>query len=138
MRLDDAASESHTSGSCYSKKTVLCSVAHALPAPPAIDPKQSTDSLLVVDAKAEPESFLFLGRKVDLGDPSFPSLFEDRWSQRPFPYSSAINQKAAEIIMDGSGTFLALALQRGMQVKAQDVRPRCTDGTRQNLVHLFG
>lgn len=85
-----------------------------------------------------------------------------QWSQRPFQYSSAINPTVASIVIDllydlvqqnrsieeerlilldptcGSGTFLALALQRGFDVVGQDINPLCVDGTIRNLEWVFG
>jgi hypothetical protein len=38
----------------------------------------------------------------------------------------------------GSGTFLAVAMHRGMQVSGWDINPHCIAGTHENLVHVFG
>ena len=37
----------------------------------------------------------------------------------------------------GSGTFLALAIDRGMRVEAYDCNPQCVDGSRRNMEYLF-
>lgn len=88
-----------------------------------------------------------------------------KWASRPFQYSSALNFNVAEIIVDtvlglvfmnrrkslarrtgivlwdptcGSGTILAIAMDRGMQVVGFDSKIKCAQGTLRNLEHLFG
>jgi hypothetical protein len=146
---------------CYTMKTVLCSVSQAIPSLPALDPKQVTEKLLLVDTTSNSDHALFLGRVCHSGVGGTLSISGGNWSLRPYQYSSAFNQKAAEIIIDwlisrvqsdslpmsppllldptcGSGTFLALAMEQGWRVEGYDVNPYCAEGTLRNLKHMFG
>ena len=147
----------------YTQKTLLCAIAQQLQEPAALNPNQALDRLLLVESG----KCIYLVKLLDTVD-NEKSLVNDKWSQRPFPYSSAMNLEAATIVMDtlahlvdqrqqlhaklppvsqppcfldvacGSGTFLALALERGMKVVGWDSNPACTTGSRENLEFLFG
>jgi hypothetical protein len=173
VRFEGAALKDDPKGSpiryeqTYSMKTLLASVAQALPTVPTLDPQLCTEKLLLVDAKSKSGNGVFLGRlchSTSDAKSSSSYLLSSRWAQRPFQYSSAINQKAAEIIMDylrgaipsynnmsddcsppllldptcGSGTFLALAMEQGFRVEGYDVNSSCSDGAWRNIVHMFG
>ncbi len=166
LRFEDAQAQAPhvtTTDQGYTMRSLLCSVAQALPTIPALDPKYRSSTLLLVDTRSAAGDRIFLGRLCrsrTFDQPSSTSILASRWSQRPFQYSSAINKKAAEIIMDwlcdavaatgcagrpllldptcGSGTFLALGVQRGLQVEGCDINPSCVEGSRCNLVHMFG
>lgn len=171
---DDSKGSSRRYDQNYSMKTLVASVAQALPTAPALNPEQSTGSFMIVDAKSENRHGVFLGRlcfSSGLGAKSSSSastayVHLSRWAGRPFQYSSAINRKAAEIIMEwlreanlscnnispttnsrhpllldptcGSGTFLALAMEQGFRVEGYDVNPNCAEGSWRNLVYVFG
>ena len=147
----------------YTQKTLLCAVAQSIPFPAALNAQEANDQLLLVetgyslylvsimDAKSSP----FTGSAIGEA-----SIVAKRWSQRPFPFSSAMNFEAATIILDllaylcphgpnqefstlldptcGSGTFLALAMERGMRVVGWDSNPVCIEGSRRNLENIFG
>lgn len=180
VRLENAESTSGMGGSItkrddiYTMRTLLCCVSQALPTIPALNPQQRNSTLLLVDTKTvSGKNMLFFGRLCHGPSPpessttiAWDPILASRWVQRPFQYSSAINRKTAEIILDwlcdvmamprhrneevndsppllldptcGSGTFLALALERGFQVVGYDINPHCVQGTRQNLVHVLG
>jgi SAM-dependent methyltransferase len=101
-----------TAQSKYTMKSLLCSVSHALPCPPALDPTLSDDRLLIVDTVKS----LYLIRTIP---PSLASsrtaygsqgwklttTFDKLWARRPFQYSSAINTAVAEIVMEILGTL---------------------------------
>ncbi|KAG7359109.1 hypothetical protein IV203_015698 [Nitzschia inconspicua] len=88
--------------------------------------------------------------------------FTLKWAKRPFQYSSAINMAVAEIIIDtlhtlcqhnsaassdskpslwdptcGSGTFLAMALERHYRVEGCDRNLNAVKGTIDNLRYMF-
>lgn len=145
----------------YTKTSLMQAVAQALPVPPALDPKKTKQELLVVDTFCGSDnSTCYLGIQQTISTFSNPTILTD-WSKRPFQYSSAINPQVAEIIIDmlwemlrdnkrqeepltlldptcGSGTFLALAMDRGMRVEAYDYNAQCVNGSQRNMKFLFG
>ena len=161
FRFEDLLAPKPPSVPNYTMKTLMCSVSQALPSLPALDPKKSVENLLLVDASSDSDHTFFFGRvlghSVMGGSESFSGK---RWSMRPYQYSSAFNQKAAEIVMDwlssniqsdsrqsppllldptcGSGTFLALAMEQGWRVEGYDVNSYCTEGSLRNLKYMFG
>jgi SAM-dependent methyltransferase len=147
----------------YTKHTLLLSVSNVLNAPPALDPELTEQELLLVDT-IDPSGTVncYLTTKLQgLADSSSSRILKSKWPKRPFQYSSAINPQVAQIVMDilselsiasnsdnqntlrlldptcGSGTFLALAIERGMKIEAYDCNENCVDGSRKNLEYLF-
>lgn len=150
----------------YTQKTLCCCISQKLSGTAALNPCHAVDKLLVVDTCES----VFLVKLLHLPSdetsslPSSPSILtQQKWAQRPFPYSSATNFQAAEMAMNllshrvalrpvneqptkphlldatcGSGTFLALAMARGMQVTGWDFNLRCVEGTQRNLQYAFG
>jgi len=161
FRFDDLLAPKPSSVPNYTMKTLMCSVSQAIPSLPALDPKTSVEKLLLVDTISNSSHTLFLGRvlghSVMGGSESFSGK---RWSMRPYQYSSAFNQKAAEIVMEwlssrvpsdswqtppllldptcGSGTFLAMAMEQGWRVEGYDVNSYCAEGSLRNLNYMFG
>jgi len=103
----------------YTATTLLCAVSQAIRAPPAaaLDPRVSSeqpclDRLLLIDTSstwdvgqqsAAADAFYFLVKKLDvsIAQSWSSSLLDDKkWSKRPFPYSSAMNPKIAELVLD--------------------------------------
>jgi len=137
----------------YSQRTLLCAVSQSLEAPAALDPATVNDKLLLL----ETESAMFLIKMISTTLEQSLSI-SSNWSHRPFPYSSAINPEIAEIVVDilvhlvdktnhtaqlldpacGSGTFLAFAMDHGLEVVGWDCNERCIQGCRANLEHIFG
>jgi hypothetical protein len=161
FRFEDLLAPQQTSAPNYTMKTLMCSVSQAIPSLPALDPKKSVEKLLLVDATSYSDHTLFLGKVLDLSRMGGSESFSLKsWSMRPYQYSSAFNQKAAEIVMDwlssrvqldsrqiapllldptcGSGTFLALAMGHGWRVEGYDVNSYCAEGSLRNLKHMFG
>lgn len=161
LRFDDHPSKDDEQ---YTMKTLLCSVAQTIPFPPVMNPKDSKETLLLIACQSERRRSLFFGRmcyssSID-GVRGGTLSSKLNWSKRPYQYSSAINQKAAEIIIDwlheainfkaegsspllldptcGSGTFLALAIERGFRVEGYDVNCKCAEGSLRNLKFIFG
>lgn len=139
----------------YTMKTLLCSIAHTLSSVPSLDPIDSCQELLMVDT-GNFGCYLTNVLPLTRTAPRQADIMT-KWAQRPFQYSSAININVAEIIIDllsglikspehkvtildptcGSGTFLAFAMAKGMQVKAFDCNPCCVEGSIRNLEHIF-
>lgn len=144
----------------YTQKTLCCCIAQQIPVPAVLNPTQVVDRLLVVDTCES----MFLVKLLELPSSSSlssPNLTPQKWAQRPFPYSSATNFQAAEMVMNillshrvalrhdlttkphfldatcGSGTFLALVVSRGMQVTGWDSNVRCVEGSQRNLQYAF-
>jgi len=155
----------------YTMKSLLCAVAHEIPARPVLDPSRTKTRLLIVDTTTGgPGSSSFLVRCLD----HRPRIVEKsplqlEWAQRPFQYSSAINYEVAEMVMEllitlcderqqnsqtraggenatrvlldptcGSGTFLALAMDKGFRVEGCDINPSVAEGAIRNLERVFG
>lgn len=140
----------------YTAKCLLHCVAQAIQAPATLSPDAATDRLKIIDI----DTGMFLVRVIREADPNRPLM--TKWKQRPFPYSSAINQNVAEILIDlvfdlarhkyettndaisfldptcGSGTFLAFALARGASVQGWDTNESCVNGALRNLKFVFG
>ena len=140
----------------YTSKSLSCSVAQAVRIPAALNPDEATDRFRIIDTGED----LFLVRLMREADPSHP--LTKKWSQRPFPFSSAINPNVADILIDlvfdlvqqkdgvavdpisfldptcGSGTFLAFAASRGASVKGWDTNESCIDGALRNIKFVFG
>lgn len=145
----------------YNFKTLLCSVAPLIRAPPALDPMDASDQLLLVETI---QHGIYLAHVLLKKDQMGSLAFFKSWAKRPFQYSSAVHPKVAEIIVDlildivyldsednrksvhlldptcGSGTFLAFALafDRNISVEGRDINLKCIEGTRENLKHMFG
>jgi len=135
---------------------------------PALDPHTATDHLLLMETDDQWYLIQKLPTSSCASNDTERMLQAQRqWSQRPFPYSSATNWDVATMIMDllahriqhrtvkaataqppppaklldatcGSGTFLALAMDRGMTVMGWDSNPLCVAGTLQNLAYVYG
>ena len=98
----------------YTQRTLLCAVAQMLQEPAALDPSQALDRLILVE---ESGSCIYLVKIVHSTDDTEESLMSDKWSQRPFPYSSAMNLEAATIVLD---TLAHLVFeQRRQQLQGQ-------------------
>ncbi|CAJ1936752.1 unnamed protein product [Cylindrotheca closterium] len=178
VRMDgakDGETKNHPrqSATTYTKNSLLQAVAQALAVPPALDPKEAKQQLLLVDAFCDKDGrttrqcYLGVIQERKDGESAFSnplSILQD-WSKRPFQYSSAINPQVAESIMDilwdmmlpfnsdnddeeeaqltlldptcGSGTFLALAMDRGMRIEAYDCNLQCVEGSKRNMEYLF-
>lgn len=164
IRMEDNNDlEKNRPQSFYTKSSLLQSISQALPVPPALDTRAVNQQLFVVDTKSGTESttcYLTIQQKASA--PETPGSFLRKWSSRPFQYSSAINPQIAETVMNilwdmiqdisgvsqsppftlldpscGSGTFLAVAIQRGMFVEAYDCNRQCVEGSLSNLEFLF-
>ena len=162
IRMQQRTSKKISSPATYTKATLLQAVSQALPFPPSINPSESKQQLRIVDTV----DGCFLTNVLFGHSTNTKSMKMDTWTKRPFQYSSAINRNVAEIIMDillsdlpmeidnnnnhatkeltmldptmGSGTFLALAIDRGMRVEGYDCNPHCVDGSLRNLEFLYG
>ena len=151
--------------SSHTRQSILHSVVQRLPSYPriALDPDTATTKLWVVNIAGESLSLLrqVWERPVTRGATLKGSCWSTLWASRPYQYSAAINFAVAEIAVDllqtliddnlqrwqvptildptcGSGTLLAMALDRGMNVVGCDVNPKCVEGTIANLQHLLG
>ena len=147
----------------YTSKSLSYRVVQLLsPSTIALNPQNAIEKLILIDTPTA----LYLGRKISssyLEQERTNSPFLEQWSSRPFQYSSAMNPTAGKIIIDlindlvqqenemeedtpiymidatcGSGTFLALAMEHGMNVCGHDLNDKCIEGTKHNLIHLFG
>lgn len=149
----------------YTQKTLCCCISQKLSGKAALYPSHAVDKLLIVDTSESVFLVKLLQLPSDAVS-SIPCnsalLTQPKWAQRPFPYSSATNFQAAEMAINllvhrvalrssdpttkphlldatcGSGTFLALAMARGMQVTGWDSNARCVEGTERNLQYAFG
>ena len=132
-------------------------------APTVLDAKDASDQLILVETT---EQGMFLGRIIWRGPHNASTWqYQSSWAARPFQYSSAIHPTVAEIVVDlvldlvldsnhdrsentlclldptcGSGTFLAFALAKNQHVCVEgcDVNPQCIEGTKTNLLNVFG
>lgn len=163
IRLEESEIYAKRRKPSYTKNTLLQCISQASPILPALNPNDAKQQLLVVDMAKKDELSCYLTVVVAQGarKSSVKSMLAN-WSKRPFQYSSAINPQVAEMVMDiliglaneknhdngvqgltvldptcGSGTFLALALERGMGVEGYDCNHQCVQGTRQNLDYLL-
>lgn len=144
-KISDQSEKKHQLPREFTKMTILCAISNAIETPPALsNPK---DHLCLVD------SFHRLYLLKIVIPPKLSESLSPRWSYRPFPYSSATNQDVAEMVIDmlisqvddpkclldpvcGSGTFLAIALERGLRAIGWDSNPSCVQGAEANLKHL--
>jgi hypothetical protein len=162
----ESSSSSDGGSSALSKKAILCAVANAIVYPPVLLDVDARDRLLIVDTGSQTGAYL-VRLHDQASSSSQPTLISHaQWSKRPFAYSSALNLDVADTIIDillhlsqtttdgeaatrpqyltlldptcGSGTFLACALHKGMRAVGYDINPQCTEGSRNNLVHLYG
>ncbi len=158
LRMTESSrSSSRINNDAYTQKTLSCCIAQQIPASAALYPSLGVDNLLVVDTS----EYMYLVKLLDPTTEHASSLTQQTWSQRPFPYSSATNFQAAEIILNmlsrrvaarvqdaqtkphlldptcGSGTFLALAASHGMRVTGWDSNQRCVEGCIRNLRYVF-
>ncbi len=164
LRMTSGSATSSLSGKTktYTQKTLCCCVAQALSGVAALNPNQAVDKLVIVDTCESMFLVRLLHLPSDCASTNPICLTQKRWAQRPFPYSSATNFPAAEMIINmlahrvssraikeapqphlldatcGSGTFLALAMARGMQVTGWDSNSRCVEGSQRNLQYAFG
>lgn len=161
IRMDDVSKQtSKVQSPTYTSKMLLCRLAQEVCIPAALHPTEATDRLLVVET-GESHGILLV-RQVPL--PKLDDARVKKWAQRPYLYSSAMNAQAADILVDimldllkqmrnlsvtnstirlldptcGSGTFLAFARDRGVQVEGWDIRQSCVEGTKRNLDFVFG
>jgi hypothetical protein len=98
----------------YNSKTLMCCVAQSIDVQAALDPRQASDRLLLVDTGSHG---LFLVQKLVTqkngnGSSSSDVSFLSKWKQRPFQYSSSINLNVAMIVVD---LLLDLVRQRQQQ-----------------------
>jgi hypothetical protein len=113
----------------YSLKTLLCSVAPYIRAQPALDPKEASDQLILVDTT---ESGITLGRILPHSTVKTPASQREQtfskstWTKRPFQYSSAIHPTAAGIVVD---LLLDLILCRRREPSDTSKRIRVLDPT---------
>jgi hypothetical protein len=178
--IKDVQSNSTKKRESYNMKTLLCSVAHAMPSPPALDPNSADDRFLIVDtmtsATQQTSSTCYLLRYIktpasvinngdDRSKSTLPkeSSFATKWAKRPFQYSSAINPSIGEMVIEildtlcrhrygdtmnegyrilidptcGSGTFLALGMQKGFHVEGSDRNINAVTGTLRNLEYMY-
>ena len=142
----------------YAQKTLLCAISQVIKAPAALDPVAAEDELIAVDTG---EGLYLVQKFVSVpykADHASATNLAKLWAKRPFPYSSAMNYDAAKMIVDtlahiviaeekrprlldatcGSGTFLALAMERGMRVTGWDTNELCVQGSKRNLEFIFG
>jgi len=121
-----------------------------------------TSSRTPTNATEDTESSFYLIRHIDKRSVTDDkSSHQIKWATRPFQYSSAINFELADIVIEilvtlcksrnhskdqkmvlhdptcGSGTFLALAISKGLYVEGCDSNPSAVDGTRRNLEYLY-
>ena len=151
----------------YSMKSLLCAVAHEMPSRPFLTPALAKSRLLIVDTASEcADSSCYLIQCLDnVPKIESKSLLQQKWARRPFQYSSAINFEIAEMVLEilmtlcsssgrldddsdhsksvlldptcGSGTFLALALDKGLYVEGCDINPSAAEGALRNIEYLF-
>ncbi|GAX23630.1 hypothetical protein FisN_12Hh203 [Fistulifera solaris] len=164
LRMTSGSTTSSQSGKtkAYTKKTLCCCVAQKLAGEAALNPNQAVDKLVIVETCESMFLVKLLHFPLDRVSTSPIYLTQKKWAQRPFPYSSATNFPAAEMVINmlahrvssrainkpskpnlldatcGSGTFLALAMTWGMQVTGWDSNPRCVEGSQRNLQYAFG
>jgi len=163
------------------RSSLMCAVAQSIKTPIALNSDDAEDRLIMVEADVfgthsngdgdDDDSVRFYLLKQMKEDRPVPSttttMNMSRWSNRPFPYSSAINPTVAEVVVDilqrcleakatslaerksrcclldptcGCGTFLATALSRGgffRTVVGWDSNPKCIEGCRSNLEYMF-
>jgi hypothetical protein len=136
----------------YTAKTFLSCIAQAIPSPAALNPRDASTTLLILDIA---DDYVLL--KLDSTKRQMEGAL-GCWLKRPFQYSSSINQNVAEIVIDivlslipkpndaiklldptcGRGTFLAHALSRGLcYVEGWDINAACTEGSVRNLEFCF-
>jgi len=136
----------------YTKQTLACAVAQRISAPIALAPQQAKCRLILV----ETDSTLVLLRETKATNMQDLAILKSSWNMRPFKYSSSMNFDAACIMVNiashlapsemakhtllditcGSGTFLAMALERDMNAMGIDSNPACVEGARSNLQHV--
>ena len=98
-------------GELYNMKTLLCSVAHAMPSYPALNPELAEDKFLIVDTMTnsnQQTSSCYVIRYIKTTPPvnnkddrsSKENSFANKWAKRPFQYSSAINPSIAEMVIE--------------------------------------
>eukprot|EP00980_Cylindrotheca_fusiformis_P010460 scaffold2322_cov135-Cylindrotheca_fusiformis.AAC.19 len=161
VRLEETNGSAKRRQVFYTKNALLHAVAQTMPSPPALNPEYAQTKLLVVDSAKNDNATCYLSTLVGPHEGRNLDSVLANWSKRPFQYSSAINPQVAEMIMEilmalidrpddesnsrslrlldptcGSGTFLALALERGIEVEAYDCNQQCVDGTHKNLEYL--
>jgi hypothetical protein len=145
----------------YTERTLLCAVSQAISEPSAALDSKSSDidrlTILDIETSVDGMNSLYLIQKLSLPAATHSS-WQDKWSKRPFLYSSAINPGVADLVLDmlittlllkkdkkkmrlfdhccGSGTFLAVAADRCLHATGWDVNPSCVKGTRDNLVFM--
>jgi tRNA G10 N-methylase Trm11 len=139
----------------YTSKNLICRVAQCIQAPAALSTKKSAIQLILIETPTQ----IYLAQKEHLNIKE--NRVAKRWSNRPYQYSSAINPTIALIVIDllhdlirrkarrdtddvrmldatcGSGTFLAFALDKGMNVTGNDIKDKCCEGSLRNLRYLF-
>jgi len=162
---DGQRNEAKKTRPSYTMKSILCSVAHAMPSQPTLDPETAKDRFLILDTSSRCYLLKCLQENVKQTSASPKSTFSKRWSKRPFQYSSAINVAVAEMVIEilstlcsyqasvnpgpwdakmtlldptcGSGTFLALAMEKGFHVEGYDCNPSAVAGTIRNLEYMY-
>ena len=146
----------------YTARSLMCRVAQALTLPAALDPKRAGISLVLLDTSDALRLCVKVQAGREVGEDGNGRL-TDLWTSRPFQYSSAIHPLVGRIVVDvlldmvragrgkagegpiwlldptcGSGTLLAHAVSGGASAVGWDINACCADGSRANLVHLFG
>ena len=173
------SSQSHTQ-----KSLSLC-IAQALDAPAALDPKQASNHLVLMETSfgfsltriLSPQELFFSLSPSTISQPSqtkteliqqqldSKQTLLQKWKNRPFQYSSAMNPNAADVIVDllysmvqsyskdnnyenkdnltlldpccGCGTFLIMGRQKGMNIYGIDCKEKCVEGTMENVQYMF-
>lgn len=173
MRSSDTLRQNKNQAA-FTQSTMTCAVAQAIQSPKAALTPNSDDGpcdrLVILDVRDSVNNGFYLVRVLPLPSSSSSSSldkaktdYKQRWSQRPFPYSSAINPVVAEVLVEilsyqvqshafhsqhtgrrilldptcGSGTFLSLALSKGFDVIGWDSNPKCVEGCQQNLAYML-
>lgn len=146
----------------YNSKTLISRVAQCISFPAALDPTQASVKFILMETTEGIyllKQFSELSQAAMERCTSDDLI--SKWSGRPYQYSSAINPIVASVVIDilhdlttlsqfknsttdnrcielldptcGSGTFLSMAISKGMKVTGYDINEKCVEGTLKNL-----
>jgi len=144
-----------------SSKNLMCRVAQCIPTSIALSPNRKTSKKLMLIETSAKLYLAILDSQILKQSKSHVAVHQ-KWSKRPYQYSSAMNPIIAKIVVDllndlttrsirmenkstikmldptcGSGTFLAFALEKGMDVWGNDINDKCVAGSIRNLRYVF-
>ena len=87
-----------TGPTTYTSRSLLCCVAQRIPSPSAaLNPQDAREKLLILDLDSKE---LYLVKELRRLSVARDSEIRNKWSARPYKYSSAINFAIAEIAID--------------------------------------